>query len=67
MAPKQFGRFKKKPTKKRYWLERHDIRNKLKRVIRSNGWDRATEWAREHGAVDMLNGFRHLKGRSRRV
>ena len=54
MAEKQYGRYKRKPKTKRYWNRRQLIRNKLKRILRSNGLEWATQYAKANLALGTL-------------
>jgi ribosomal protein L24E len=44
---KKAGRTSRKPSKVRYRTTKRRERNKLKRIVRSNGMAYAREWARE--------------------
>jgi hypothetical protein len=48
MGVKQFGRYKRKPKNQRYWAENHRLRNKLKRITRSEGNEAARRYTARH-------------------
>ena len=45
---KQIGRAKRKPKNKRYWDEGHRFKNKIKRILKSEGETAADRYRRAH-------------------
>jgi hypothetical protein len=51
---RKWGRHFRRPKKARYENRRQRERNKLKRILRSNGESFARQWAEERGVLDLL-------------
>jgi hypothetical protein len=51
---RKWGRLSRRPKKPRYELREQRERNKLKRILRSNGESFARQWAKERGVLNLL-------------
>jgi hypothetical protein len=51
---RKWGRLSRRPKKLRYELREQRERNKLKRILRSNGESFARQWAKERGVLNLL-------------